>query len=157
MASNHILLLRLYRLLSYLFSLGLLIGLIFSAYEFFIKQTNYELDSLFVNMGITYYLISIVYFIKKTESYYTSDSIDSLNRGNTTHRFKFDLIISVTILLLGVALAIIPPAFLIINPPKPSETLRVIVVLLLAIYGILKIIYSFKILKIIRARNANKT
>jgi hypothetical protein len=157
MTSNLKLLLRLYRPLSYLFSLSLLIGLIFSAYEFFVKQANYELDSLFVNIGITYYLISIIFFIKKTKPFYNSNQADSLNGNSTTYRFKFDVIISITILFLGFVLAIIPPAFLFINPPNSSETLRVVVVLLLAIYGILKIIYSFRILNIILSRNANKT
>jgi len=142
--------LNLYRILTYVFDLALIVGLTLSIYEYFIEKRDYGWEAIPINLLIIYALISSFYFIHKTKTIY---KLELNNKSeNIETEFKFGKLIGITNILIGTSFVLFPIIFLFINPISQFnlvETSRIFLNIFLIVYGILKILYSRKILIII--------
>ncbi len=151
--------LRLYRILSYLFNLLLIIGIGISVYEFFILDYNYDIITLLVNLIIVTMLTLSVYMIIKTRS--IVKLMDYNNKENTldqeeeaiSFRFKFDKATLILNIIIGCFISILAIYILvsygIYTPLTLNEILRLTALVFFLFYGILQINYSIKVFKLI--------
>lgn len=144
--------LNLYRILTYVFDLALIVGLTLSIYEYFIEKRDYGWEAIPINLLIIYALISSFYFIHKTKTIYKSELNNKSENIETELKFRFGKLIGITNILIGTSFVLFPIIFLFINPISEFnlvETSRIFLNMFLIVYGILKILYSRKILIII--------
>ncbi|MEP2280313.1 hypothetical protein [Maribacter sp.] len=150
-------LLKIYRILTYIFLVLLIVALSLSAYEYLIQKRNVELDGLSVNVIIICLFIIVGYYLLKTKNIFLLKPNETLKKVDLVG-FKFDKETGIGNFLAGLAITVVPIYIFLIYPIIPldaKEILRISLLLLVGFYGILKMNYTIHTLKIIFDLNKN--
>lgn len=150
-------LLKIYRILTYIFLILLIVGLFLSAYEYFIGKRDVGFDGLSINIIIICLFIIVGYYLLKTKNIFLLKPDEILNKADLTG-FKFDKVTGIGNFLVGLAITAFPIYIFLIYPINPLDTkeiLRISLLLLVGFYGILKMNYTIRTLKIIFDINKN--
>lgn len=146
-------LLKLYRISTYIFDLLLIIGLCFSIYEYFIKNMNYNWTNIPVNLFIIYLLVTSSYFVHKTSRFYTLNSSLEIENFKEKVNFKFDKYVGISNSVFGIILllsSLYALLFYKIGEVSYQRIFRLISLFLFIFYAVLKIFYARRILIIIK-------
>ncbi|MEM9076867.1 MAG: hypothetical protein AAGC43_07500 [Bacteroidota bacterium] len=143
--------LKAYRVLTYIFLALLIVGLCLSIYEYFIEKQDYGLEGLFINIFIICFLFIIRYFLAKTKDIYLLDHTGILDKSKYAG-FKFDKATGILNFIIGLAITSFPIFIFLkypINQLDAKEISRISILVLIGIYGILKINYTTQTLKML--------
>src|SRR5690606_14479901 len=100
-------LLKAYRVLTYLFLALLIVGLCLSVYEYFIEKQEYELDGLLINILIISLFFTIRYYLLKTKNIFFLEPNEIFEKGHLVG-FKFDKATGIWNLIVGLAITAFP-------------------------------------------------
>lgn len=143
--------LKAYRVLTYLFLGLLIVGLCLSVYEYFIAEQEYGMDGLLINIIIIFLFFTIRYYLLKTKNIFLLQLNEIIENENLVG-FKFDKATGVWNLIVGLAITAFP-VFIFLKYPINllgfNEIIRICLLLLVGIYGVLKINYSMLTLKML--------
>jgi hypothetical protein len=142
--------LKVYRYLTYLFVLLLIAGLVLSLYEYFIVEKNYKWEAVPINLLILYVLVSTLYFVRKTQNTYEISNSNLVNNPRLEANYRLDKYFTISNLLVGLGLTIFALYIMLFYPMNAfdlEEFLRFLILLLMGVYGVLKIRYSINYLK----------
>ncbi len=145
--------LKVYQYLTYLFNAFLIIGLALSLYEYYIDKMDYNWIAIPINLLILYVLISTLYFVRKTQKAYAPSPKDLVKTGLSETNSRLDRYITISNLIVGLGLTFFALYILLyypINPITLEELLRLSTLVIIGVYGILKINYSIRFLKLIK-------
>ena len=143
--------LKAYRVLTYLFLGLLIVGLCLSAYEYFIKKQEYGMDGLLINIIIICLFITIRYYLLKTKSIFLLEENEIIENENLVG-FKFDKASGIWNFIIGLAITAFPIFIFLkypINELDVKEIGRICLLLLVGVYGVLKINYTTRTLKML--------
>nr|WP_299215023.1 hypothetical protein [uncultured Allomuricauda sp.] len=144
--------LKVYQYLTYLFNAFLIIGLALSLYEYFIDRMDYNWTAIPINLLILYVLVSTLYFVRKTQKAYALSPEDLVKIAPSETNSRLDKYITVSNLIVGLGLTLFALYILLyypINPITLEELLRLSTLVAIGVYGILKINYAVRFLKLI--------
>ena len=134
--------LKVYRYLTYLFVILLTTGLVLSVYEYFIVEKNYKWEAVPINLLILYVLVSTLYFIRKTQNTYGISNSNLVKNPKLEANYRLDKYFTISNLMVGLGLimfALYVMLFYPVNAFDLEEILRLLTLILMGIYGVLKI------------------
>jgi hypothetical protein len=126
-------------------------------YEFFIEKQEYGLDGLLINILIICLFITIRYYLLKTKNIFLLKQNEIFDKKNLVG-FKFDKATGIWNFIVGLAITAFPIFVFLkypINPLDAKEIIRICLLILVGVYGILKINYTIRTLKILYDINRN--
>lgn len=143
--------LKAYRVLTYLFLALLIVGLCLSIYEYLIEKQEYGLDGLLINIFIICFFFTIRYYLLKTKDIYLLEDNGILEKDNYAG-FKFDKATGILNFIIGLAITSFPIFIFLkypINQLDAKEISRISLLVVIWIYGVLKMNYTTRTLKML--------
>lgn len=146
--------------MTYLLDSLFVIGILISLYEFLFTN-GYNLSDFLINAVLIYVIVTTVYFLIKTKDLYKikklkkTEILDSDIFSIRVPRFKYGIFLSISNILYGAALISYFFYTLYIYPIRElygNELLRFFVIAITIFYGVLKILYSIKIINLFRVK-----
>ena len=155
-----------YRILSFFVNGLFLIAVIISFAEPFIEGYLFNLKDFSISMLVLYAAVTSLYFVLKTKYIYTikkdntTEALDStLLENNSFERFRFDLYVGISnivLALIWLGACIYVLYYFPIQVFHPEEIARFSVILFVMSYATLQIFYSLRIIQILQTYSRAK-